>query len=184
MLGALAAALVLAVAGCGGDDGGGDSGDGSGDDVSQTTKFPASAGKTLTELRKGVGPGPVLAPTVSILIPGDNRYGFALFDRAHKQIAADDAALYMAPAGGGPAAGPFYARGESLTVAPPYQSQTVQNDPDTARSIYVARVPFKKAGNYEIMGVVKRDGRLVATDPAPAQVTARRPRARGGGQGA
>jgi hypothetical protein len=171
VLGALALLVVLLAAGCGGGSGDGSGGSGGGQGAAPKTRFPSSAGKTLAQLRKGVGPGPVLAPTVSILTPGENRYGFALFDRAHKQIAADDAALYVAPAGGGPASGPFYANGESLTVAAPYRSQTVQNDPDSARSIYVARVPLKKAGNYEVMGVVKRDGRLVATDPAPAQVT-------------
>lgn len=170
LLGALALVTVLLVAGCGGDDDGG-SGPGAGDEVAQKTNFPTASGRTLAELRKGLGPGPVLAPTVSILTPGENRYGFALFDRARKQISADESALYVAPSGGGPAAGPFYATAESLIVDPPYRSQTVQNDPDTARSIYVARVPLKKAGNYEVMGVVKRDGRLVASDPHPAQVT-------------
>jgi hypothetical protein len=168
VLAALALTLVLLVAGCGGDDG---SGPGGGEEIAQRTTFPSAAGKSLAELRKGVGAGPVLAPTVSILNPGDNRYGFALFDRAHKQLSADEAALYIAPTSGGPVSGPFYAVAESLKVAPPYQSQTVQNDPDTARSIYVAKVPFKKEGTYQVMGVVKRDGRLIATDPAPAQVT-------------
>jgi hypothetical protein len=170
---ALALLLVPLVAGCGGDNGnGGSGGSGQGSEqVAQKTNFPSTSGKSLAELRQGLGPGPVLATTVSILTPGQNRYGFALFDRARKQISDAPSAIYMAPSGGGPAQGPFYANAESLTVAPPYQSQTVKNDPDSARSIYVAKVPFKKAGNYEVMGVVKLDGRLVATDPAPAQVT-------------
>src|SRR4051794_174045 len=170
-LGALALALVLLVAGCGGDDGDGSGGGDSGEQIAQRTTFPSAAGKSLIELRKGLGAGPVLAPTVSILEPGENRYGFALFDRARKQLSADDAAVYIAPTRGGPVTGPFYAAAESLTVEPPYQSQTVQNDPDTARSIYVAHIPIKKPGTYQVMGVVKRDGRLIATDPAPAQVT-------------
>jgi hypothetical protein len=173
---ALASLLVLLVAGCGSDGGNGSSGGGQGSEqVAQKTNFPKASGKTLAELHKGLGPGPVLAPTVSILTPGQNRFGFGLFDRARKQISDAPAAVYMAPASGGPAQGPFYANAESLTVAPPYQSQTVKNDPATARSIYVAKVPFKKAGNYAVMGVVKLDGRLVATDPAAAQVTDKDP---------
>ena len=171
---ALAVLIALLVAGCGGDDenGGGDSGgEMKSDPVAQPIDFPKAAGKPLAELRRGRGPGPVLASTVSILTPGENRYGFALFDRARKQISGAPSAIYMAPSGGGPAQGPFPANAESLKVSPPFQSQTVKNDPDTARSIYVAKVPFKKPGNYEVMGVVKFDGRLVATDPAPAQVT-------------
>ena len=169
-LGVLAVVLTLLVAGCGDDDDSG-SKDSGGEQIAQRTTFPSAAGKSLAELREGLGAGPVLAPTVSVLTPGENRYGFALFDRAHKQLSADDAAVYVAPTAGGQAEGPFYAAAESLTVAPPYQSQTVQNDPDTARSIYVARIPMKKPGTYQVMGVVKRDGRLIATDPAPAQVT-------------
>ena len=175
LLCALASLLVLAAAGCGddgGDGGSGGAGAGGGSgQVAQKTNFPRAAGKTLSELRQGLGPGPVLAPTVSVLTPGQNRYGFALFDRARKQIADAPAAIYLAPSGGGAAQGPFYASAESLAVAAPYQSQTVKNDPDTARSIYVAKLPFKKPGNWEVMGVVKLDGRLVATDPAPAPVT-------------
>jgi hypothetical protein len=172
---ALALLLVVAIAGCGGGDGG-DGGTGAGSEqVAQKTNFPPADGKSLAELRSGLGPGPVLAPTVSVLTPGDNRYGFGLFDRARKQIAAAPAAVYVAPAGGGPATGPYYANDESLTVKPPFQSQTVKNDPDTARSIYVAKVPFKQDGNYEVLGVVKLDGRLVAADPVSAQVTSKDP---------
>ena len=168
LLGALALVLVLLTAACGGD--GDDEGGGGDQPISQKTDFPKASGRTLAQLREGVGAGPVLASTVSILKPGENRYGFALFDRARKQIRTESAAIYLAPSGGGPAQGPFFARNEALSVEAPYQSQTVKSDPDTARSIYVADVRFKKPGNYELMGVMKLDGRLVATEPAAAQV--------------
>ena len=168
---ALALVLTTLLAACGGG-GDGEGADGGGDPpIAQKTDFPAASGRKLTELRKGLGPGPVLAATVSVLNPGENRYGFALFDRARKQIRAESAAIYLAPSGGGPAQGPFFARNESLAVDPPYQSQTVKSDPDTARSIYVADVRFRQAGNYEVMGVVKLDGRLVAADPVAARVS-------------
>jgi hypothetical protein len=167
LLGALAIFAVSLLAACGGDDGDGGGGD---EQIAQKTDFPVARGRTLSELREGLGPGPVLASTVSILNPGLNRYGFALFDRARKQIRAESAAVYLAPLDGGPAQGPYFATNEALTVEPPYQSQTVKSDPDTARSMYVADLRFKKAGNYELMGVVKLDGRLVATEPARVQV--------------
>jgi hypothetical protein len=167
---ALALMLALFVAACGGGDSSNSDTSGGSQQVAQETNFPKAEGKTMLELRDGLGPGPVLAPTVSVLQPGDNRLGFGLFDRAHKQISDAPAAVYVAPAEGGPASGPYYANAESLTVAAPYQSATVKNDPDAARSIYVAAVPFPKVGQYEVMGVVKLDGRLVATDPLRAQV--------------
>ena len=170
LLGALALLLITLLAACGGDDGDGGQGAAT-EQITPKTDFPTASGRTLAELREGLGPGPVLASTVSILNPGQNRYAFALFDRARKQIRAESAAIYLAPSGGGPAQGPFFARNESLEVEPAHRSQTVQSDPDTARSIYVAGARFKKPGNYEVLGVVKLDGRLVATDPVAAQVT-------------
>src|SRR5688500_8584678 len=130
---AWALALVLALfVSAGGEDDSGDSGNGGGGgspEVAQEADFPAPAGKTMAELREGLGPGgPVLAPTVSVLQPGTNRLGFGLFDRSRKQISDAPAAVYVAPASGGPAAGPFRANPESLSVAPPFQSQTVKND--------------------------------------------------------
>src|SRR3954468_7178220 len=98
---ALALLALPLVAGCGGDDGNGGSGNGGpgpgSHQVAQKTNFPSAAGKTMAQLRQGLGPGPVLAPTVSVLTPGENRYGFALFDRARKQISDAPAAIYLAP---------------------------------------------------------------------------------------
>jgi len=174
--GALAFACVLfllTVAGCGGDsDDAGSSG--SSEQVAQKTRFPAANGRTLAELRKSLGTGgPILAPAVSILTPtGENRFSFGLFDKAHKQISSDGGAgIYIAPVGNGPATGPYYATSESLKVKPPFQSQTVANDPQAATSIYVAHLPFKAPGQYQVMGVVKLDDRLVAADPAAVEVT-------------
>ena len=158
---ALAIALLVALAGCGDDD------DGSSKQppVARAQDFPKANGKTIAELRKGLGPGPVVAPAVSVLQPGrDNRFGFGLFDRSRKQIADAPVALYVAPADGGKAVGPLLARYESLKVKPQYQSQTVKSDPDAAESVYVADVPFTREGQWEVLGVVKLDDRLVAAD--------------------
>jgi hypothetical protein len=157
--------LGLGLAGCGGDD------DGSGSTmeripVGKPANFPKAKGKTLVELRTGAGAGPVLAPSVSVLEPGRNRYGFGLFDRARKQIAQAPVALYVARSGGGPAKGPYLARYESLDVKSQFQSQTVKSDPDAATSLYVADLPFREPGNYDVLGLVRLDERLVAATPA------------------
>jgi hypothetical protein len=158
-------ALALGPVACGGDDNGG------GETmreipVGKPADFPKANGQTLVELRSKLGVGPVLAPSVSDLVPGRNRYGFGLFDRARKQISQAPVALYVAPVGGGPAKGPYLARYESLDVKPQFESQTVKSDPDAAQSLYVADVPFRKPGDYEVLGLVKLDERLVAATPA------------------
>jgi hypothetical protein len=170
----LLAVLVLGLSACGGS-----SSDDSNDAGSQPTPsasdFPSPKGKSMLELKRGLGAGPVLAPTVQQLDPGRQRYGFALFTTARKQISGIPVALYIAPSGSRKLSGPYVARDESLTVAAPFRSETVAKDPDAAKSLYVSHIPFKKPGTYAVMGVAKLDGRLVATDPIAAHVLASDP---------
>jgi hypothetical protein len=175
LLACLLIVFALVLAACGDDDGGGNDGNVAGDPsekVAQKTKFPDAGGQTLAELREGLGPGPVLAPAVSVLTSGGekNRFAFGLFDESRKQITSGESAVYVAPTGGGEAQGPFYATNESLNVKPPFRSETVSSDPDAAKSINVAQVPFETPGTYEVMGVVKLDDRIVAADPAAVEV--------------
>jgi hypothetical protein len=121
------------------------------------------------------GGGPALAPTGSDLVPGAQRYGFALFTTARKQISGVPVAVYAQRAGSTKVLGPFVARDLKLSVAPPYQSETVAKDPDAAKTLYVSQIQFPKPGTYAIMGVAKLDGRLVATSPSPAKVVAHDP---------
>ena len=132
--------------------------------------FPDPAGKTIAQLREGLGAGPVLSPSVSLLEPGINRFGFGLFDRARKQIVDAPAAIYVAPLKGGPVRGPFPARYESLAVKPQFQSEGVKADPDAATSVYVAPVRFPKPGDYEVLGLVLLDDNLVAAERVAVRV--------------
>jgi hypothetical protein len=132
--------------------------------------FPDPAGKTIAELREGLGAGPVLSPSVSLLEPGGNRFGFGLFDRARKQIVDAPAAIYVAPLEGGAVRGPFPARYESLEVKPQFQSEGVKADPDSATSVYVSHARFNKAGDYEVLGLVQLDDNLVAAERVAVRV--------------
>ena len=166
---ALFAALSVALPACGGDDGDGKS---ERPPMARPEEFPRVRGRTLAQMREGLNPGPVVAPSVSVLTPGEKvRFGFGLFDRARKQLADTPVALYFAPTTGGPARGPFPARYESLQVEPQFRSESVSSDPDAAESVYVAELPFDRPGEYEILGVAKLDDRLVAADRLPVQVT-------------
>jgi hypothetical protein len=160
----LACALL---AGCGGDD--------SGDEAPPPAKaedFPKPGGRSLVELLNEVGgSGPVLAPSGLELRTGTQRVGFALFNRSREQITDASVAVYAAPAGGGPAKGPYLARYQSLGVTPQFQSRQTASDPDSAKSIYTAEIPFDKPGKYELLGIARLRGKLVpATTPMPGVV--------------
>jgi hypothetical protein len=167
VLAVLAALLALFAAGCGDS---GDDGDGATPPPAKAEDFPDPSGKTIAELRKGLGPGPVLSPSVSLLEPGENRLGFGLFDRNRRQLVDAPAALYVEPVKGGPVRGPFPARFESLEVRPQFESEGVKADPDAATSVYVANVKFDKPGDYEVLGVVELDDNLVAAERVAVRV--------------
>lgn len=167
------AACSLLVAACGG--GGG--GDGSSDDAApaqpaaaKAEDFPPATGKTLPDIIGNLPSGPVLAPSVSLLQKGSNRVGFALFDTAGKQLTGAQVALYIGSTSGASARGPFTARSESLKVSPQFESKQTATDPNSARSVYVADVPFKKNGKYAVLAIARLDGRMVATSPIGVQV--------------
>lgn len=167
------AAIAVALAACGGSPA---------DDMVATPPppakpedFPSPDGKTLHELLEEVEEsGPVLAAAVSQFEPGENRFGFALFDLARAQIADAPVALYVAQAGGGPVQGPIPAEYEELAVEPQFQSRSVASDPDAAKSVYVAELDLPKPGKYEILGLTRLDDRLVAATPAGGPLVVRR----------
>ncbi len=132
--------------------------------------FPAAAGHTLPDLINSMPKGPVLAPSVSVLQKGKNRIGFALFDTAGKQLSGAAVALYTGKVDGSGARGPFVARSESLKVAPQFESKQTATDPNAARAVYVADVPFPRNGKYAVLAIAKLDGKLVASSPTGMKV--------------
>jgi hypothetical protein len=155
----LVLALVALAGGCGGDD----SSDQQAPPPARAQDFPKANGKPLRQILAKLGSGPVLAPSGAEFRTGkDQRVGFALFRRDRSQITNASVALYMAPAGGGPAKGPYLARYEDLSVRPQFQSRQTATDPNAAKSIYTAHIPFPKAGRYELLGIAKQGNKLVA----------------------
>jgi hypothetical protein len=157
----IAALLACALlAGCGGDD---SSSSDQAPPAAKAADFPKPGGKSLQELlNEASGSGPVLAPSGLELRTGTHRFGFALFNRSREQITDASVAVYAAPAGGGPAKGPYLARYESIAVKPQFQSRQTASDPDSARSIYTTEIPFDKPGKYELLGLARVGGKLVA----------------------
>jgi hypothetical protein len=169
---ALTAALLLGCALAAGGCGGGD--DGGPDQPPAPTPgeaFPDPGGRSLAEMRKRFGEGgPVLAPSVSTLQVGRNRFGFGLFDRSRDEVSDADAVVYVAPVGGGPASGPYPASAESLRVEEGYRSHG-SNDDNTTTTMYSAALTFERPGRYEVLGMARLDDRLVAATSSVAEFT-------------
>jgi hypothetical protein len=137
--------------------------------------FPRAEGKTLDDLRAESGRSLVLTPTtVTALRKGHNRYGFALYDVAGKQVTGAQVALYTAREDGSGVRGPYIARSESLNVSGTFRSHTTAADLNAAKAVYVANVPFHRWGHQIVAAMAKLDGRLTMASPHTADV-ARRP---------
>ena len=137
---------------------------------SAAASFPKAGSTSLGELKQANQESVILAPSVSVFEAGSNRYGFALFDLAQKQIAGAPVALYTASRNGTNLRGPFMARSESLAVSPQYTSISSEQEAGESKSVYVAEIDFPKAGKYQVVALAKLDGRLVLSSAFEAQV--------------
>src|SRR3954453_3120347 len=151
---------ALAVAGCGGGSGRGATPPPQPKPTATASDFPARKGSTIQDLQGAAAEGPMLAPAVSVLSSKRvNRFGFGLFDAAQKQITGAQVAVYTADRNGNHVRGPFVARSESLAVKGAYLSRTTSADPNAAKAVYVADIPFGKGGRHVVTALVKLDGR-------------------------
>jgi hypothetical protein len=136
--------------------------------------FPRARGKTLDDLKAESGRSLVFAPTTVIgLRRGMNRYGFALYDVAGKQVTGAHVALYTAREDGTGVRGPYIARSESLAVSGPFRSHTTAADVNAAKAVYVAEVPFHHSGRQIVAAMAKLDGRLTMAGPRTTEVERR-----------
>ncbi len=132
--------------------------------------FPPAEGKTLRQLTRGLPEGAILnVSSVTSQKPGDgNRLGFAIVDRANKQIDVSAIAVYTARPDGSQLRGPFVAREESLEVANPYRSRQTSADLHSGDTFYVADVAYGSRGPHVAVGLARLDGRLVVADSTGA----------------
>ena len=156
---ALLALAALLIVGCGDSS---NSSDEQAPPPARAQDFPKPKGDSLRQLLADLGSGPVLAPSGQEYRTGNQRFGFALFRKDRSQITDASVAVYVAPVGGGAARGPYLARYESLAVGPQFQSRQTASDPNAAKSIYTTEIPFRKPGQYEVLGIARRGGKLVA----------------------
>jgi len=172
----LSAAVCMTVvfAGCGSS---GDSAETTSSDSKSVAAAPASMFPAVSSSQAGidevladaVSGGPQLAPSVSQLAPGQNRFGFGLFDENGEMPPEDKVAIYVAKADGTDPKGPYTARRESLEVLPAFRSE--QTAGDATPYVWVTTIPFTKPGKYGAVAVVKKGARLAASAPVSITVS-------------
>jgi hypothetical protein len=167
LLSLLAAAAVLSA--CGSDDGGTAPAPPE-PMAARPADFPSATGKRLSDLERGLPKGAILnVSSFSSQKPGHgNRLGFAIVDRANKQIDVSAVAVYTAKPDGSDLRGPFVAHKESLEVATPYRSRQTTADLRNGDTFYVANVAYPSRGPHVPIGLVRLDGRLVVADAPTA----------------
>lgn len=130
---------------------------------------PVRRGQSIERVLADVQPGgPELAPSVSVLEPGENRVGFGLFASDGKMAREDVVALYAARRDGSRVAGPFPARRESLAVGAPFRSQ--QTASDATPYVYVSSVRLPASGTFGLIAVTRSGDTLRASSPVPVKV--------------
>jgi len=132
--------------------------------------FPSANGTSLEALTKDMQKGAILnVSSFSSQKRGrGNRLGFAIVDRANKQLDVSSVAVYTAKPDGSELRGPFVARKESLEVAAPYRSRQTSADLKSGDTFYVADVAWPSGGSHVAIGLVRLDGRLVVADSTAA----------------
>jgi hypothetical protein len=125
-------------------------------------EFPKPKG-TLDDLINEIGTTNEIVASQSgaVFEPGDDRFGFGLFDVGGPQITDAKVAVYAAQGASGQAIGPFPARIESLATEPEFVAETTAED--DAKVVYVADVPFDEAGEWRLAAAIEQPDGLVAT---------------------
>lgn len=166
-------ALVLAaalVAGCGGSSDSKPTATSPDSSGPTGSSFPSPKGKNVAQLTRGLGSGPVVAPTVKQLDIGQQRFGFGLFTIDQKQVTDVPVALYVEKQGSSTVTGPYRATQQSLAVDAQFQSDTVRKDPSAAKSFYSAELRFPRPGIYAIVALSRVGGRLVKSSAVGVRV--------------
>lgn len=163
----LAAAVVLPA--CGSDDDGGAAPAPPQPPAPVPADFPSADGKTLNQLIADLPRGAILnVSSFKSQRPGRNRLGFAIVDRANKQIEVSAVAVYTAKPDGSQVRGPFAARKESLDVDTRYRSAQTASDLASGDTFYVADAVYGSPGPHVAIGLVRLDGRLVVAESVGA----------------
>src|SRR3954447_26004724 len=166
---AVALALIAAVAGCGSSSS--DSTSSQSDTPSSATakpeQFPAAKGMSLDDLRQRYPSVVQLAPGAGVLSKGATRMPFLVLDKNGKPVLGASVALYTLRPDGTGLRGPFPATSRTFGLSPAFVSQTAQNDLKVTKGFYTADPVLRTTEPGNMIALLRLDGRLVSTSPAP-----------------
>jgi hypothetical protein len=127
----------------------------------RTAQFPAARGRSLRQLGTLVKASAQLGAATGTFTPGLRRIAFGL-NSSSGQFVYAPTAIYISRSPGAPAAGPFLAPADPMTVAPQYRSQ--QNaGPGGIKAIYAARVPIPHAGTFTVLALTRTGKGLIGS---------------------
>jgi hypothetical protein len=127
--------------------------------------FPASHGKSLTDLARGASQRAGLGLSTGTFVPGVDRFGFAIIDSRQSLVYAPTA-LYVARTPTSPASGPYLAPIDPMIVPPAFRSRNAAAGPGSIEAIYAGEVRVPRPGNYYALALAREGGKLVeATSP-------------------
>jgi hypothetical protein len=159
--------------------------------------FPKPFGRTLEELIKLADARSelIFTPAAQVFYPGENRYPFGISEHKGGPVSDAEVALYYArvpkpkpgakskPGNEGlagkaqgealeqEAIGPFPAKIETLATKPAFRAETTVDDPDVARVVYSAEIPFPENGEWRLAALIKEGDELTGTIlPSAARV--------------
>ncbi len=132
--------------------------------------FPKSSGLTFQDVQSRYPAQLAVAIGASVMRQGENRLPFLVLDKGARPVRNAPVALYTMRNDGTHVRGPYLAKERPFGIKPAYLSRTTASDPDQAKAFYTADVKFSGKPPQAIFGLVRQDGRLVATSPSPLGV--------------
>jgi hypothetical protein len=166
---AVALLATAAIAGCGSSSGGSSSSQ-SATPSSTTAKpeqFPSAKGLSLADLRQRYPSVAQLAPGAGVLSKGPTRMPFLVLDKRGKPVLGASVALYTLHPDGTGLRGPFPATSRTFGLNPAFISQTAQSDLQITKGFYTADPVLRSTKPANMVALLRLDGRLVSTGPAP-----------------
>ena len=130
-------------------------------------QFPPAKGLSLADLRQRYPPVAQLAPGAGVLSKGPTRIPFLVIDKNGKPLLGAPAALYTLRPDGTGLRGPYPATSRTFGLSPAFVSQTAQGDLEATKGFYTADPVLRSTKPANMVALMRLDGRLVSTGPAP-----------------